>query len=254
MTKQTKAEELAQDCNNILTGRSLKRYERDQFLKTIIANNDKEQIENEFMRVIKNLERQIEQITEDNDYLRKEVYKDFADYVEAEYQAKIYSVKVPILSYNDCNTIILSKNKKQVLNSQAYEDYKKAIWDQLESKYGDELRSEFPTLKEPEKYVKISCNMYVNNMNKDTDNIEKPFLDTLFNWLNRGNNKNGQKLYSDNQVLVKQSARVRNSGTIMEEEEIYFCVTPIKEKISDSNDMVYRFLRYALDKNNKDVK
>ncbi len=239
--------ELAVSAGQLLNSHQKRRYEREMALKMMFQEKNQDLINEEQKRVIKNLERQIQCLTEDNDWLRLYLSEKNEQANESDSEIRTFAIKVPLITYNECNTMVLEKNKKSFHNSQAYEDYKRRLWQQFD-KYGDELRSMFPTIKDENKYVEIKTAFHVNNMNKDTDNIEKPFLDTLFNWLNKGRNQNGRKLYSDNQLLKKESSKVRNSGTIMTEEEVYFQVIPLDEKIEKLDDFAYRFLRYHLNK------
>lgn len=237
----------------LMTASKLRKYKRDQFLKEIIQNNKQDEINSELRRCIRNLELQLKNVTEKYDYLQNEILIDFEKKREQEASAKVFGLVIPLITYNECNDVMYDSrtNRKSEKNSELYNEYKRVLWSYFD-KHEDEIRSLMPKLKDDNKYVKIVMSFHVNNMNKDTDNVEKPFLDTLFNWLN----KNG-KYYSDNQIITKDSVltsstRHRISGTVLDDEQLYFQIINTTEQLENLNDMPYRYLRYI--NQNKDKK
>lgn len=107
-----------------------------------------------------------------------------------------YSFKCnDVLSYSDANIYKteLTNNgyKKTVKHSQKYNDYAKLVKDFFEDNNKDDMLSYF--LKQEKLMIIIEFSLC--NIQKDNDNVTKPFIDCLFFNVNRNDN-NIKRIYS----------------------------------------------------------
>jgi hypothetical protein len=124
----------------------------------------------------------------------------------------IYFVSIPSLTYSQCNNIFLSKGKKEVKWTNLYWEYRKELFKQLK---------ENNLIKIPDqiKFLRIDLEIFISYSQRDADNIEKPFIDRLFEYIGRDDNCI-KCITKTNAIKVDEK----------KEEGVYFKITGMNER------------------------
>lgn len=250
---------LTEEQKELLYSSKKRRARRSEFLNIIIESDSKDLVNAEAQKEINNNHIKIKKLEEEVEFYKQECLKLIEASKVAEKNQPVFRINFKkeddtdnMITYNECNDTMYNTTtkRKQVRNSSKYEAYKKKLWQHFDSNK-EVLLNSIVDLKAEHKYIKIKMAFHVNNMNKDTDNVEKPFLDTLFNWLNHQRKlEGGANKYSDNQILTKESiitssTRKRITQTVHEDEMIFFQIIPLIEEVEDvKDDLLFRYVNY----------
>ena len=131
--------------------------------------------------------RAMETVEREMNFINNEKQR-IADEVEFKRRLNVWNSKIPIyfinmetIMYSNCLDMFLSKGRKEFKWSKSYCEYSNNL---------HRLLKENKVVRIPEeiKHLHIDLEIMVSYSQRDLDNVEKPFIDNLFNYLKRDDN------------------------------------------------------------------
>lgn len=93
----------------------------------------------------------------------------------------VYFINIPTITYAECNDFYIKEGKKKYTRTPAYYKYEEELLEKLK-------KEKVTKIPEQIKYLRIDLEFMISYAQRDVDNIEKPFIDRLFKYLERDDN------------------------------------------------------------------